>query len=1285
MSAPNPLDPGRNLLFGLLAFQTNFIDRRALLAAFDDWTNDKSRPLGQVLIDQGTITEDLHALIDGLVAAHLARHGDEPAQSLAALTPIGSVRKDLEALADPETRASLFQVSAARADFDPYATKAPSEADQASSDGPAGSDPFATKAPSVGTATSSGVRFQVLRPLNQGGMGVVSVALDKELDRSIALKEIRETAADDREYRARFLAEAEITGKLEHPGIIPIYGLGTYGDGRPFYAMRLIRGDKTGSLMDAIARFHKEPNRSDRVVEFRGLLGRFLDVCNAISYAHSKGVLHRDLKPDNILLGPYGETLVVDWGLAKAAGRAETVLHSDSEHVRLNLSGSELSPTLAGGAFGTPEYAPPEQMTGDLPNVGPRSDVYGLGAVLYCLMTGQAPFSRKGIDLGKLIQKIEAGEFPPPRQIRADLSKSLEAICLKAMNRKPAERYESVQKLASDVERYLADEPIAAYREPWTLRVRRWAKRHRTGVTAAAVALVVSSVGLGAITAIQTKARNELAIKNTELVDANRSLAEQRHRAEDREDQAIAAVRRFGDAITNEPELKNNPALDPLRKRLLGEPLAFFRALRDRLQSDRDTRPESLARLAQASFDLGSLTDEIGDKQDALIAYQESQAILRRLAEANPAVTEFQSQLADSHNNLGALLSATGKPVEALAAYESALAIWRRLAEANPAVTEFQSRQAGSHNNIGTVLRETGKPAEASEAYESALAIRRRLAEANPAVTKFQSHLAGSHHNLGALLSATGKPAEALAAYESALAIWRRLAEANPAVTEFQSRLAGSHHNIGNLLSDTGRPAEALEAYESALAIQRRLAEANPAVTEFQSRLADSHHNIGNLLSATGKPAEALAAYESALAIQRRLAEANPAVTEFQSRLATSHLSIGVLLSAAGKPAEALAAYESALAIWRRLAEANPAVTEFQSRLATSHLSIGVLLSAAGKPAEALEAYESALAIQRRLAEANPAVTEFQSQLAGSHHYIGNLLSAAGKPAEASEAYESALAIWRGLTRQHPESPYFASCLGGSLNNLATIDLNAERFEAARGRLRAAVEWQRKALASNPANPTYRQFLGNHLGNLILAARGLGDPEGLAEAERELTALRDSDPAIVALDARLAAVIAGDQKPTDAAERLPLAERAYDKSRHATAARLWDEAIAADPKLGDDRQAQHRYNAACAAALAGTGHGKDVPEPDLDAQAALRAQALGWLRAELAAWDQVVEDGGADAKGFVAGTLDHWKADSDLAGVRDLAELDKLPEAERSEWRGLWADVEQLRAEIASK
>jgi hypothetical protein len=209
-------------------------------------------------------------------------------------------------------------------------------------------------------------------------------------------------------------------------------------------------------------------------------------------------------------------------------------------------------------------------------------------------------------------------------------------------------------------------------------------------------------------------------------------------------------------------------------------------------------------------------------------------------------------------------------------------------------------------------------------------------------------------------------------------------------------------------------------------------------------------------------------------------------------------------------------------------------------------------------------------------------------------------------------------------------------------------------------------------------------FLANHLVNLIEAARGLGDTEGVAEAEHELATLRDSDPAMAALDARLAAILKGDQRLGDAVDRLQLAQRAYDKALYATAARLWGEAIAADPKLGDDRRASHRYNAACAAALAGSGQGKDEPRPDEAARAKLRSRALVWLRAELSAWEGIAKLPGAGPRQVGAQHLKHWKVDTDLGGLRDAKPLAALPDEERAALRGLWGDVDALLTKVAA-
>ncbi|HEV3120657.1 MAG TPA: serine/threonine-protein kinase, partial [Isosphaeraceae bacterium] len=230
----------------------------------------------------------------------------------------------------------------------------------------------------MGPLTAGGRRFRIVRPHARGGLGEVFLARDVELNREVALKRIRERNADNPVSRARFLLEAEVTGRLEHPGIVPVYGLGHTEDGRPYYAMRFIKGE---SLQHAIDAFHRPDgaghNPATRTLVLRQLLGRFLDVCNAIDYAHTRGVLHRDLKPSNILVGPFGETLVVDWGLAKTVDKATIPVPSEESSLRSpEVSGS--TPTQIGSALGTPQYMSPEQAAGRVDLLGPASDIYSL-------------------------------------------------------------------------------------------------------------------------------------------------------------------------------------------------------------------------------------------------------------------------------------------------------------------------------------------------------------------------------------------------------------------------------------------------------------------------------------------------------------------------------------------------------------------------------------------------------------------------------------------------------------------------------------------------------------------------------------------------------------------------------------------------------------------------------------------------------------------------------------------------------------------------------------------
>jgi len=458
----------RNLLFGILAVQMNFISKDALINAMHAWVLDKQKSLGQILLDQKALPADTHLLLDALVQKHLEAHGGDAEKSLAGVSSVGSIRNQLRQIADSDVQASLACVSSNH-----------------SADG----DPFATHGGHLPAAAGSAMRYRVLRPHARGGLGEVFVAKDEELNREVALKEIQNRHADNPASRARFVLEAEITGGLEHPGIVPVYGLGTYADGRPFYAMRFIRGD---SLKDAIDRYYKEDGQKrdpgERAVEFRKLLGRFVDVCNAIAYAHSRGVLHRDLKPGNIMLGKYGETLVVDWGLAKSIGVKDV---KSTEETPLQPSAqSGTAETVAGSAIGTPQFMSPEQAAGRLDQLGPASDVYSLGATLYVLLTGNPPF--RDTDVGQMLNKVQRGDFPRPSQMRRDVPRPLDAICLKAMSLRPEDRYTSPRALADDVEHWRADEPVTAYREPLGTYLRRWVRRHRTmGVTGGILLLLI--------------------------------------------------------------------------------------------------------------------------------------------------------------------------------------------------------------------------------------------------------------------------------------------------------------------------------------------------------------------------------------------------------------------------------------------------------------------------------------------------------------------------------------------------------------------------------------------------------------------------------------------------------------------------------------------------------------------------------------------------------------------------------------------------------------------------
>jgi tetratricopeptide (TPR) repeat protein/serine/threonine protein kinase len=444
-----------------------------------------------------------------------------------------------------------------------------------------------------------GNRYRPVRFHARGGLGEVFVAEEPDLHREVALKRMQARYHDDPESCRRFLLEAEITGRLEHPGVVPVYGRGEDEGGQPCYAMRFIRGETKD---DAIKRFHAadKPGRDpgERSLALRELLGRFVAVCNTVAYAHSRGILHRDLKPGNVMLDKYGQTLVVDWGLAKPIERDETA-RAGGEETLAPASATGGSGTQTGAAMGTPSYMSPEQASGQWARVGQASDIYSLGAILYTLLTGQTPFA--GADAKEKLEKVKRGEFPRPRQVKKACPPALEAVCLKAMALRPEDRYATALALAADVEHWLGDEPVAAYGEPWPVRAARWARKHKPLVSGAAAALLVGLIGLsaGAIWYEQDQSRQaqEQLVRQNEADRQRLEAEQQRLLTEQRMDQALKQGSKVREKLQGElhkpggvQSLLNQPARWAALLEAARSELRLARSLADRVGSALDTK-----------------------------------------------------------------------------------------------------------------------------------------------------------------------------------------------------------------------------------------------------------------------------------------------------------------------------------------------------------------------------------------------------------------------------------------------------------------------------------------------------------------------------------------------------------------------------------------------------------------------------------------------------------------------------------------------------------------------
>ncbi|MBI81766.1 MAG: hypothetical protein CMJ81_01090 [Planctomycetaceae bacterium] len=1034
-----------NLLFGVLALKMDFIDQDQLVQSMNAWVLEKSRSLSDILVEQGTLSKSRVAVLEALIEEHLKEHQNDPERSLGAVTSVTmslqDVRQALGNMGDADIQQSLTGVTAA---FEPQM---------------ASEDATQTQGDPSGAQAAASQRFRVLRPHAKGGLGQVSVAQDQELNREVALKEIQPRFADDQMSRGRFLLEAEITGGLEHPGIVPVYGLGSYRDGRPYYAMRFIRGD---DFKSAIRRYYEgvEAKKSpgELTLDFRKLLRRFVDVCFAMEYAHSRRVLHRDIKPGNIMLGKYGETMVVDWGMAKLLDTGEGESGVDFDHAPIALSTSrDVVATSMGSTVGTPPYMSPEQAAGRLDQLGPGSDVYSLGATLYHFLTGQAPFRDR--DIGSVLNRVKQGDFEPPRKLVPSVPKPLEAICLKAMARKPDDRYRSAGALAEDIEHWLADEPVSALQESLFQRTARWLRRHKTWTQAIAVSLVL-------ITLVSAIA----------VVLVSNSLKKEQIAKEEAQTQRDFAFRRFQETrnAINEWVIGGADAFDQhwlfqdYRREFLEKAVKALEVLAEQRL---DVEGVQIDR-GRVFKDLGNLHRLAGHFDESRQKYQEA----IRIFEKHPDSVEAQLELAQVHTQRGLFFAEKNERDQAESSYQIAIDILE------PRVTEDLEQTALAVTlgetllNLGNLYRDNGDYSSATDALQRSVDLLDRLTTGQSA-GRYVIALSKASLALGKTVYDQGHPQKALQLYDRSIEHCAQLLQTTVSETrekEFENLdtrevLAAASMLRASLLGKLGKYKEQFEAYDLALRSFEQLSATRRHERRYHDSTVGTRYNRAMAFYRIGETSKAEADLRQALEHFQRL-ESIFEVDVYVEHKATAIDDTGRVFSDQGKDPEAAQVHRRAIEFLSVLAQENPEVFRYRERLAVSRSNLGRVLHKLDEDLEAVEQFSEAVKSLEEIVEQKPEVHRIHDELATVYQHLSLLYFDRGEKEPGRLAFEKARRNWELVT----SSENVASI--NYLNNLALLLLHCPVPELRD--IRLAKESAQRAIRVAPENSFYCTSLG---------------------------------------------------------------------------------------------------------------------------------------------------------------------------------------------------------------
>lgn len=740
--------------------------------------------------------------------------------------------------------------------------------------------------------------FTLQREIGRGGMGIVYEATQAGMQRRVALKLLPLAATLDERQIARFKNESRAAGALEHPNIVPVYSVGE-AEGIHYYAMQLIDGE---SVDHGIQR-QKQPDVSGQQDgwknnDWQTIVSWAIDAAEALHAAHETGVVHRDVKPSNLMVDRAGKIWVTDFGLARSQTNA--------------------SLTQSGDVIGTMRYMSPEQACGRSAWVDGRSDIYSLAVTFYEMLTLHLAYP--GDDGPSILQAIDQNDVIPLRQYCHHIPTDLETVIAKAMAKSRDDRYETSQAFADDLRRVMVGQPTVARPPTLVDQITRFSAQHKRGALLTVLLCALGFVGFAISTALiaAEKQRSDhhkfRALRNERLL---------RH-----------TVDELGSKIAE--ELAAVPSAEPVRRRLLRQTIAYYETFAETAMDDPGLRRD----LAVTYGKIGTLQDELRSSNQAIEALRHSEGLYGELAGEQPVNAQTQLDWSVSQNNLAESLHRAGQLEEAAAYFARAITTQEKLATAYPTPT-YRVQLSTTLNNLGLLLSSSGANKEAEAAYLRSVDLLKTSEAATPD-PKQQQQLAAVLSNLSALL-AKDDPTRAIEHAREALANQTAALESEPGDAKLATQVITTLQTLGVSHSTNGDLTAAIDSFGKSVEVGRQLLARWPEQPQYRRDHVISQNHLGLALSKTGQLELALTAFDDALEHQRSLANDYPNDAETQSMLGGVLNNLGFLHQTLGQRNAAADSYDEAVKCQSRAAALAPQVDRYQSYLEKHRYNLGQL------------------------------------------------------------------------------------------------------------------------------------------------------------------------------------------------------------------------------------------------------------------------------------------------------------------------------------------------------